>query len=75
MFGLDLYSLGTTRSAVLKYLDRIDSNFAETARLRYACLDPWVEDHSTYDPFDIRSCIQDINRIQIMRNRYHHGSF
>lgn len=48
VFGLDLYSLGDSRSAVIKYLEEIDPTMAQTARRRYACLDPWVENPQEY---------------------------
>ncbi|KFY22548.1 hypothetical protein V493_06519 [Pseudogymnoascus sp. VKM F-4281 (FW-2241)] len=48
VYGLDLYSMGTSRDAVTKYLDSVDPVLAETARRRYACLDPWVEDPAEY---------------------------
>ena len=48
VFGLDLYSMGISRGAVTRYLDSVDPVLAETARQRYACLDPWVEDPAEY---------------------------
>ena len=46
--GLDLYSLYTSRDAVLSYLDRMDPAAAEVARHRYACLTPWEHDPAVY---------------------------
>lgn len=48
VYGLDLYSLGASRGEVIKYLDSIDPSMAKTARRRYACLDPWVDDLAEY---------------------------
>ncbi|MEZ5238948.1 MAG: protein-L-isoaspartate(D-aspartate) O-methyltransferase [Microthrixaceae bacterium] len=46
--GLDLYSLYTSRDAVLAYLDRVDPQAAATARARYSCLSPWEHDPARY---------------------------
>jgi protein-L-isoaspartate(D-aspartate) O-methyltransferase len=46
--GLDLYSLFTSRDAVLAYLDRVDPPAAVEARWRYGCLAPWEEDPARY---------------------------
>lgn len=48
IYGLDLYSMGTSIDAVIKYLDRVDPSMAKVARQRYGCLQPWVEDPSAY---------------------------
>ncbi|GEN27797.1 protein-L-isoaspartate O-methyltransferase [Halovibrio variabilis] len=47
-YGLDLYSLFTSISAVLDYLDEVDPQAAATARERYGCLTPWQSDPATY---------------------------
>ncbi|DAA78448.1 TPA_exp: Uncharacterized protein A8136_4424 [Trichophyton benhamiae CBS 112371] len=47
-YGLDLYSMGRSIDAVIKYLDAIDPNMAKLARQRYGCLQPWVEDPTEY---------------------------
>jgi protein-L-isoaspartate(D-aspartate) O-methyltransferase len=46
--GLDLYSLHNSIRAVIRYLDEVDPNSAEVARLRYACLTPWQSDPAIY---------------------------
>jgi erythromycin esterase-like protein len=46
--GLDLYSLFTSRDAVLAYLDRVDPEAATVARARYSCLTPWEHDPARY---------------------------
>jgi erythromycin esterase-like protein len=46
--GLDIYSLNTSIAAVLAYLDRVDPAAAKTARERYACLMPWVNNPARY---------------------------
>lgn len=46
--GLDVYSLGSSMAAVLRYLDRIDPQQAKDARARYACLTPWQEQPARY---------------------------
>jgi erythromycin esterase-like protein len=39
--GLDVYSLGASMQAVLRYLDAVDPGAARQARDRYGCLTPW----------------------------------
>lgn len=46
--GLDLYSLFTSISAVLSYLDRVDPEAAAVARERYARLMLWQHDPASY---------------------------
>lgn len=46
--GLDLYSLYTSASEVIRYLTRVDPETAQVARERYACLSPWEQDAATY---------------------------
>ncbi len=38
-YGMDLYSLHASIQAVLKYLEKVDSDSAKRARLRYSCFD------------------------------------
>ncbi|PCJ88958.1 MAG: protein-L-isoaspartate O-methyltransferase [Thiotrichaceae bacterium] len=47
-YGLDLYSMYSSMEAVLNYLQDIDPETAELARLRYGCLMPWADDPSLY---------------------------
>lgn len=47
-YGLDLYSMGASINAVVKYLDRVDPEAARVARKRYGCLQPWVDDPASY---------------------------
>ncbi len=46
--GLDIYSLFTSRDAVLSYLAGIDPDAAAVARHRYSCLTPWQHDPAAY---------------------------
>lgn len=46
--GLDLYSMYTSITAVLGYLETVDPEAAAEARERYGCLTPWEEDPATY---------------------------
>ncbi|HEY8147268.1 MAG TPA: protein-L-isoaspartate(D-aspartate) O-methyltransferase [Kofleriaceae bacterium] len=46
--GLDLYSLHTSASEVIAYLDRVDPGAAAVARQRYGCLTPWQGDPAAY---------------------------
>ena len=47
-YGLDLYSMGTSMNAVIKYLDKVDSAMAKRARERYGELMNWAEDPQEY---------------------------
>ena len=47
-YGLDLYNMSGSISAVLEYLDSVDPEAAAVARERYACLTPWQKEPSTY---------------------------
>jgi erythromycin esterase-like protein len=47
-YGLDLYSLFTSMSEVLAYLDKVDPVAAEEARKRYACFDHYGDDSQQY---------------------------
>ncbi|MFZ1099642.1 MAG: protein-L-isoaspartate(D-aspartate) O-methyltransferase, partial [Steroidobacteraceae bacterium] len=62
--GLDLYSLYNSIRAVLEYLDTVDPQTAEVARLRYGCLTPWQADPATYGQAALtgayRTCEQEV---------------
>jgi len=47
-YGLDLYSLFSSIEAVLSYLQKVDPDTAEVARVRYGCLMPWANDPGLY---------------------------
>jgi len=47
-YGLDLYSMFTSISEVLGYLDKVDPQAARLARERYACFDHYEEDSQHY---------------------------
>jgi erythromycin esterase-like protein len=47
-YGLDLYSLNTSRQEVIRYLDKVDPEAAQRARYRYACFDHYGEDEQAY---------------------------
>jgi erythromycin esterase-like protein len=46
--GLDLYSMGASIEAVLRYLDGADPGAAREARANYRCLMPWMRDPAGY---------------------------
>ncbi|KAL4876013.1 erythromycin esterase [Aspergillus karnatakaensis] len=48
IYGMDLYSLGTSIKAVIEYLDHIDPGMSKEARKRYGCLEPWSEEPQEY---------------------------
>jgi erythromycin esterase-like protein len=47
-YGLDLYSMYTSISEVLAYLDKVDPEAAQQARRRYSCLEHFEEDTKAY---------------------------
>jgi protein-L-isoaspartate(D-aspartate) O-methyltransferase len=46
--GLDLYSLYSSIASVIRYLEKVDPEAAQVAKLRYGCLTPWERDPSLY---------------------------
>ncbi|KAF2271240.1 erythromycin esterase [Westerdykella ornata] len=48
IYGLDLYSMGSSIQAVIQYLLKVDPELARDARKRYGCLDPWIADPAQY---------------------------
>jgi protein-L-isoaspartate(D-aspartate) O-methyltransferase len=63
-YGLDLYSLSSSIEAVLNYLETIDPETAEVARVRYGCLTPWTSDPALYGQATMtrryRECEKDV---------------
>jgi erythromycin esterase-like protein len=47
-YGLDLYSLYSSMSEVVTYLDRVDPSAAARARARYSCFDTFEESGEAY---------------------------
>ncbi len=47
-YGLDLYSLQASISAVLRYLDQVDPEAARRARYRYGCFEQFEENTQAY---------------------------
>ena len=47
-YGLDVYSLWESMSAVVEYLERIDPEAARAARRAYSCFDPYYDDVQEY---------------------------
>jgi protein-L-isoaspartate(D-aspartate) O-methyltransferase len=47
-YGLDMYNMSGSITAVLEYLDKVDPEAAAVARERYGCLTPWQKEPSTY---------------------------
>ena len=47
-YGLDLYNMRGSITAVLEYLDKVDPTAAKVARERYGCLTPWQQEPSSY---------------------------
>jgi erythromycin esterase-like protein len=47
-YGFDLYSLHTSMSEVIRYLEKVDPEEARHARERYGCFDHYGEDPQSY---------------------------
>lgn len=47
-YGLDVYSLWESMSAVVKYLEGVDPNLARSAKRAYMCFEPFHEDAQEY---------------------------
>jgi erythromycin esterase-like protein len=47
-YGLDVYSLHASMEAVVEYLDCVDPEAAQRARVRYACFDQFGRDPQVY---------------------------
>ncbi len=63
-YGLDLYSLYSSMEMVLSYLEKVDPETAEVARLRYGCLMPWANNPEIYGQLTVtkqyRECEKDV---------------
>jgi erythromycin esterase-like protein len=63
-YGMDLYSLYSSMSAVLDYLDRVDPEAARSARQRYSCFEDFGENSQAYGyatSYDMdESCQQEV---------------
>ncbi len=74
-YGLDLYSLSSSIEAVLSYLETVDPETAEVARVRYGCLTPWASDPGLYGQATMtklyRTCEDEVitNLQNLLRNR------
>ncbi len=77
-YGLDLYNMFGSIEAVLYYLQDVDPEAAETARWRYACLQPWADDPSNYSRImqsrRYRGCGYEVHRVlqDLRKNREHY---
>jgi len=77
-YGIDLYSLNTSISAVLEYLDRVDPDAALQARERYSCFDRFGRDPHWYGVAatmgGLRPCeepvIRELREIQRLAQRW-----
>jgi protein-L-isoaspartate(D-aspartate) O-methyltransferase len=65
--GLDLYSLYSSISEVLRFLDARDPHTARIARERYGCLTPWQSDPAAYGRAALdgtyRTCETEVSRM------------
>jgi protein-L-isoaspartate(D-aspartate) O-methyltransferase len=58
-YGLDMYNLSGSISAVLHYLEQVDPEAAKAARERSACLTPWQKDPAAYGRAVLTQRLQD----------------
>lgn len=78
-YGLDLYSMYTSIDMVVSYLDRVDPDAAERARLRYACFDHAGVDGQRYGYGTVTgrrdSCEDDVvaQLVELISNRELYG--
>lgn len=77
-YGLDLYSLHNSMDAVLRYLDRVDSEAAQRARYRYGCFEHFDENLQAYGyaaGFNLsESCEKEVIR-QLVELRAHAADY
>jgi erythromycin esterase-like protein len=67
-YGIDLYSLHSSMSAVLEYLEKIDPEAAKRARYRYSCFEAFGEDSQHYGyaaSFDLSKSCEDEAVLQL----------
>jgi len=75
-YGLDLYSMNTSRQEVIRYLEKVDPPAAQRARFRYSCFDHYGEDEQAYGyaaGFNLsRSCEQEVLQqlVELQRRSY-----
>ena len=80
-YGLDLYSLYRSVSAVTDYLQDLDPDLARLAEHRYGCLSPWEADPAAYGHAaltgDYRACeeavVQMLTDLHRKRQDYMHN--
>lgn len=73
-YGIDLYSLHSSMTAVLKYLDAVDKEAANRARYRYSCFEHYGEDAQHYGyaaSFDLSKSCEDeaVNQLMDLQKR------
>jgi len=76
-YGMDLYSLFSSMSVVIEYLDSVDPEAARRARYRYSCFEHFAEDSQAYGyaaSFDLsQSCEDEAVRqlVELQRHTMH----
>src|SRR5438445_12878043 len=68
-YGLDLYNISGSITAVLEYLDKVDPEAAAVARERYGCLTPWQKEPSTYGRAVLTAGYRDCEQLVIEQCR------
>lgn len=77
-YGLDLYSLYNSMTAVLDYLDKVDPAAAGRARFRYGCFEHFGEDSQAYGyaaSFDLNRSCEDEVIIQLRELQRHAAEY
>ncbi|OAP65312.1 hypothetical protein AYL99_01284 [Fonsecaea erecta] len=84
VYGLDLYSMGSSMSSVIEYLQNIDPEMAKEARERYAGLQRWVNREHQYGrkmlqskyAEHLKSCEEDVIKLllDLLRKRLEYSA-
>jgi len=74
-YGLDLYGLENSIELVIDYLENIDTDLANLAKTRYACITPYLSDPSIYGKMvvskQLLSCEKEILKmlVDLLKNK------
>ncbi|OAL34882.1 hypothetical protein AYO20_05843 [Fonsecaea nubica] len=84
VYGLDLYSMGSSMSSVIQYLQNIDPEMANEARERYAGLQRWVNREHQYGRKmlqgkyveNLKTCEEDVIKmlLELLRKRLEYSA-
>ncbi|KIX04849.1 uncharacterized protein Z518_05720 [Rhinocladiella mackenziei CBS 650.93] len=80
VYGLDLYSMGSSMNAVIQYLQNIDPAMAEEAKARYGRLQRWVDKEHQYglkmSRSALESCEEDVIKmlVELLQKRLEYSA-